>query len=432
LPFFVCWSQAGQVLTALMFRAPDDMCDTLVVVQKDRVLFAKNSDRDPNEAQVLDWQPRRENPAGTTLRCTWIEIPQVRTTHAVLLSRPFWIWGAEMGANEHGVVIGNEAVFTRAPYAKTGLTGMDLLRLALERAANAQAAADVIVGLLETHGQGGGCGHENRRFTYHNSFLIADPTRAIVLETAGRAWATQDVRGPRSISNVLSIPGFAKRHSDRVKTWAAAGRLRRSRTECLAQQANKPAELAAILRDHGDRQTDPRFSFFHGGLTAPCVHAGGLIASSQTTGSWISELSPTVIRHWATGTAAPCMSIFKPVAVNEVLDVGAPTDRFDETSLWWRGEQVHRRIIGNPAALLPRLAVERLPLETSWFADPPDSKEAFRLAAQMNERWIEAAASQSGFVDGRPWFVRSYWRKRNARAAFPTASWHARCLVPTA
>jgi secernin len=417
-----------------MFRAPDDMCDTLVVVQKDRVLFAKNSDRDPNEAQVLDWQPRRENPAGTTLRCTWIEIPQVRTTHAVLLSRPFWIWGAEMGANEHGVVIGNEAVFTRAPYAKTGLTGMDLLRLALERAANAQAAADVIVGLLETHGQGGGCGHENRRFTYHNSFLIADPTRAIVLETAGRAWATQDVRGPRSISNVLSIPGFAKRHSDRVKTWAAAGRLRRSRTECLAQQANKPAELAAILRDHGDRQTDPRFSFFHGGLTAPCVHAGGLIASSQTTGSWISELSPTVIRHWATGTAAPCMSIFKPVAVNEVLDVGAPTDRFDETSLWWRGEQVHRRIIGNPAALLPRLAVERLPLETSWFADPPDSKEAFRLAAQMNERWIEAAASQSGFVDGRPWFVRSYWRKRNARAAFPTASClrHARSLVPTA
>jgi secernin len=417
-----------------MFRTPDDMCDTLVVVQKDRVLFAKNSDRDPNEAQVLDWHPRREYPSGTTLRCTWIEIPQVMTTHAVLLSRPFWIWGAEMGTNEHGVVIGNEAVFTRAPYAKTGLTGMDLLRLALERAANAQAAADVIVGLLETHGQGGGCGHENRRFTYHNSFLIADPTRAIVLETAGRAWATQDVRGVRSISNVLSIPGFAERHSDRVKTWAAAGRLRRLRTECLAQQANKPADLAAILRDHGDGQTDPRFSFFHGGLTAPCVHAGGLIASSQTTGSWISELSPTGIRHWATGTAAPCMSIFKPVAVNEALDVGAPTDRFDEPSLWWRGEQVHRRIIANPAALLPRLAIERLPLESSWFADPPDSKEAFRLAAQMNERWIEAAASQSGLVDGRPWFVRSYWRKRNARAAFPTASrlLHARSLAPTA
>jgi len=410
------------------------MCDTLVVVQKDRVLFAKNSDRDPNEAQVLDWQPRREYPAGTSVRCTWIEIPQVRTTHAVLLSRPFWIWGAEMGANEHGLVIGNEAVFTRAPYAKTGLTGMDLLRLALERAADAQSAADVIVGLLETHGQGGGCGHEHRRFTYHNSFLIADPSRAIVLETAGRAWATQDVYGARSISNVLSIAGFAERHGDRVKTWAGAGRLRRSRTECLAQQASKPAELAAILRDHGEGRSCPHFSFFHGGLTAPCVHAGGLIASSQTTGSWISELSPTSVRHWATGTAAPCVSVFKPVTVNEPIDVGAPTDRFDETSLWWRGEQVHRRIIGNLGGFLPRLALERLPLECSWFADPPDSKEAFRLAAQMNERWIEAATSEGNVVDSRPWFVRGYWRKRNARAGFPTAGRRpkTRVLAPTA
>jgi hypothetical protein len=195
--------------------------------------------------------------------------------------------------------------------------------------------------------------------------------------------------------------------------------MRRSRTECLGQQVTKPAGLAGVLRDHGEGRTAPHYSFFHGGLTAPCVHAGGPVASSQTTGSWISELSPGRARHWATGTAAPCVSLFKPVAVEQPLDVRSPTDRFDETSLWWRGEQLHRRVIASGAALLPRLTIERLPIECGWFDEPPEPSEAFRVALQMTDRWIEAAAAESS-VDPRPWHVRSYWRKRNARAQFPS------------
>ena len=125
------------------------MCDTLVCLTSSGVLFAKNSDRDPNEAQTLRWFPGQSHDVGADLRCTFSTISQVEHTHAVVLSQPWWMWGAEMGANEHGLVIGNEAVFSRgAPRSSTGseLLGMDLVRLALERARTAEEAAGVIVG----------------------------------------------------------------------------------------------------------------------------------------------------------------------------------------------------------------------------------------------------------------------------------------------
>ncbi len=181
------------------------MCDTLVSLTPDGVLFAKNSDRDPNEAQTPRWYPASDHdPEPGQVDCTWISIPQVEHTHAVLLSQPWWMWGAEMGANEHGVVIGNEAVFTNQPLGDPALLGMDLLRLAVERAATAHDAVAVIVELLEQHGQGGPCSHEKPGFSYHNSFLVADPSGAIVLETAGVNWAVEHVTGRgRSISNWL-------------------------------------------------------------------------------------------------------------------------------------------------------------------------------------------------------------------------------------
>jgi len=62
-------------------------------------------------------------------QCTYLEIEQAERTHAVVLSRPAWLWGAEMGANEHGVCVGNEGVWTREPVGEDeALLGMDLVR----------------------------------------------------------------------------------------------------------------------------------------------------------------------------------------------------------------------------------------------------------------------------------------------------------------
>ena len=384
------------------------MCDTLVTVTADGLLFAKNSDRDPNEAQVLEWTPAAEHPGGASVACTWTSVPQVPRTHATVVSRPWWMWGAEMGANEHGVVIGNEAVFTRTRAGAPALLGMDLLRLALERATTAESAVGVLVDLLERHGQGGPCSYERPDFTYDNSFLVADPDGAVVVETAGSAWATEQVRGPgRSISNGLSIPGFARAHGRRVKTWVTAADRRRSVTEPLAAAATGPGDLMAALRCHG-RGTAPQWSRAHGGLTAPCVHAGGVLASSQTTASWVADLRCGA-RHWATGTAAPCTSLFKPVDVDAPLDLGpAPTNRFDPDSTWWRHELLHRSVLAAFDVRLGRYRAERDAVEARWTADRPPSAEAFAAGAAHEARWL-ADAVGSGGRDGRPAWVRRRW-----------------------
>ncbi len=391
------------------------MCDTMVVLRPNGLLFAKNSDRDPNEAQIPEWHPAADHGPGSTVTCTYLEIPQVARTNAVLISRPFWMWGAEMGANEHGVVIGNEAVFTNQPYAKVGLTGMDLVRLALERAATADDAVEVVVSLLEKYGQGGGCGHEDRSFTYHNSFLIADPNGAAVLETAGSKWATERVEsGVRTISNGLTIPGFAQAHRDRLRTRVAACDARAALTARGAQRAAGPADLMAVLRSHGAHRW-PRYSLINGTLTMPCMHGGGLVAASSSTAGWVSDLAAGL--HWITATSAQCLALFKPARVDAPVALGAvPSDRDDGESLWWRHERLARVVMQDPEALAPLFLEDRDAVERAWLADPPAPAEAFAEGSDRLDQWGEKVAGAATGRDVRPWWVRRYWSRREAAA----------------
>ena len=442
------------------------MCDTLVATPEataDGVtVLGKNSDRDPNEAHHLLYLPAADHPAGSRTRCTYITIPQVAHTHAVLLAKPFWIWGAEMGANEHGLAIGNEAVFTKVPYQKEGaLIGMDLLRLALERAANAAEAVTVITGLLAAHGQGGNCGLQHKAF-YHNSFLIADPTTAWVLETAGPHWAARQLRGVYTISNGLTLGNewdlaspdlvtyavrkgwcrgrddfhFARCYSDRLYTTFSncRGRCQRSAGLLTAQQGGiTPGMVISVLRDHGE-EVGPDWRPDKG-LTGPtvCMHAAfGPIRFSQTTGSLVCHLHPRHATHLVTATAAPCTGLFKPVWLDAPLpDSGPqPVAAYDPATLFWRHERLHRATLRDYTTRIRLYQAERDALEARFLAgaldratDPPDERAAFAAGcfAQADEaeaRWLEQVSGAE--VRSRP--SRLYtlsWNRVSRQAVMP-------------
>ena len=398
------------------------MCDTLVATSlttlSGAMLFGKNSDRERNEAQQLQMLPGANHGRGAKVRLTYIEIDQAEATHACLISRPFWMWGAEMGANEHGVVIGNEAMHSVVPaQRKSALTGMDLVRLALERAANAADAVQVITDLLERHGQGGDCGHLGR-FYYHNGFVVADPREAYVVETVGRWWAVERVDGVRTLSNAFSIGAkpyaqsadlqahaaregwldangnfdFAARMIDPVRDASSFGKGRCARAAALLAPLAGRIELAdlqAVLRDHGsEADGDPDWSPRKTERRTICMHAAAGARRSQTVASMTSDLTPERTTHWVTASSAPCISLFKPVVLGLPLpDMGSPpSDRFDTGSYWWRHERLHRTALHDFSRALGLIAQQRDVLEA-------------RFRSRMDEAWLAGDTAVSKAID---------------------------------
>ena len=355
------------------------MCDTFIalpsITKNKNIIFGKNSDREPNEAQAIVRFPKRIN-TEKLLQCTFIEIPQVPESYEVILSKPFQMWGAEMGVNEFGVTIGNEAVFTKVKIDKSnnGLTGMDLLRLALERSRNATEALNCIIDLLKTYGQDACGGYENKDFFYHNSFLIADKAEAWILETAGREWVAKKVEDYGSISNGLAIQNnydlisenavayaqergwhktgnfnFQKSYSDSLMAWASGCNIRQKTT--MKGISNEGFTVKSAIETLSTHQlADQNFAPHKATSNDICMHATSMFNPSHTVGSMIVEIrNDKPITIWLTGTSNPCLSIYKPFffgengVLNETFQT--PTAKFDRKTLWWIAERLHR--LGN-------------------------------------------------------------------------------------
>ncbi len=424
------------------------MCDTICVTggytQNGAAMLAKNSDREPNEPHVITFIPAKTYTSGEILKCTYIEIPQASRTNAALLLKPDWIWGAEMGVNEHGVAIGNEAVFTKAKNDREALTGMDLLRLALERADTAEGALDTIISLLREYGQGGNCGY-TKDFRYDNSFLICDPKNAFILETSGRNYAVVPVRDKAAISNRLFIRGehtmrggieesedFAKRFTEPLFSHFARGKQRRCQSLGAIEKGPVTVkQMMAALRTHASGVSGREFS--RGSVGSVCMHAGGLIGD-QTTGSFVAVLREGApITIWATGASVPCISAFKPVffgTKSNEASVGvnqAPVfeDEKEGREYWLRRERLHRAVL---AGLVDAdaLRARRDALEEKWLGE---EERLFCGGApdieQLKNFTSKAAAEEQAMVDeffredwdaikGNNRFAR-YWREKNAK-----------------
>jgi dipeptidase len=69
-------------------------------------------------------------------------------------------------------------------------------RLGLERGTTAKEALDVIVSLLEEHGQGGNYYEDaNSCHSFQSAYLLVDRDEAWALETVGKYWAAEKITG---------------------------------------------------------------------------------------------------------------------------------------------------------------------------------------------------------------------------------------------
>jgi secernin len=102
--------------------------------------------------------------------------------------------------------------------------------------------------------------------------------------------------------------------------------------------------------------------------------------------------------------------------VDVPLDLGPePSGSYDEKSLWWRHELLHRTTMPAHGTLMSRYRYARDRVESRWIADPPPSAEAFLEADRLERKWLADVAA-SHVEDGRPPWVRRSWRAINRAA----------------
>jgi dipeptidase len=428
------------------------MCDSFVALPSatttKTTLAAKNADCEINEAQAVLRLPRRRYPEGAMMRSTHIVVPQVRETHEIIIDKSYWTWGGEIGINEHGLAVGNEAIFSKSEEGSDGLITGDLLRLMLERARSCDEAMQVLGDVLAAHGQGGNCELRGNSH-FDSSYLVSDRSSAYVIETAGREWVVRRVEGVGAISNAMTIHAdwqesrtslkqnssgkidFQRAFEDEEKVAAVGARQRQK----VAFDWLKGREgriglrtMADLLRQHPD-DYDPAEGEV---CTNICMHAGPHPNRFwQACGAMIMETAPEGAMAWATATSGTCVSIFKPVYFGVPMPEAGPLPRetYTDGALWWKHEHLHRRAMASFQTLGAEIRASFEHLEDGFFAEgrnliaaPAAQKAEFmdhcwRLAGDATDRWIADLERRN--VTFQNAAFSATWDRFNRAAAMP-------------
>ena len=441
----ITWILAWSVLLAPIASTQSPSCDTWVALpdatMDGSVILAKNSDRPPMEAQTLTHSPRKKHDKETMLKCTYIDIPQVEETYEHIGSKIWWSFGYEHGMNEYGVSIGNEAVWSKEPFQwGDGLLGMDMLRLGLERGKTAYEAMHVIIDLLEKYGQSGDCENKGEwgNANYHNSFILADPKEAWILETAGRYWVNKKItRGVYSISNIYTIEndwdeahpelvshalemGWTSSHEDfnfardYGNYWEddspdpGAMQIRRNQTlMCLQRDYSQitPASMMTINRSHNEETiANPRWGAADTFHATPCMHDSprSPYRSAASVVAHLRSDMPSLLRqvYWAS-FSNPCSGVFKPFymhgpQVPKNYALGSST--YSSESPWWWANRVKLLTDLNYQAL--NATVRGIfDLTEDWIMKRQLTKEAKALKLLQDNKEEMAVQLLQEFVD---------------------------------
>jgi dipeptidase len=385
-------------------------CDTIVamsdVTEDGSIIFGKNSDRQYNEPLSIRYIPSSINKINSKVKTTYIEIDEVEETYSCILFCPSNIFGAEMGFNNYGLVVGNEALFTKVESYSNGLTGMDLVRLILQRCKTSFEGKNELIRLLNQYDQGGNCGF-TKEFYYQNSFLLVDSNEGWIIETIGKDYAAKRItNGIYTISNRISFGGIEtfdeysenlilnaisngwcksiedfhfyrcysglswkpnEFYNGFVKTYFSSSQIRQQRSNDLLNKNSSQIQIKDIfniLRDHQSSNNQNPTK----GLTNIdiCMHSSmGPIKLNQTTGSLVSVLFKSNEKlpiHYTTCSSLPCLAIYKPIWLDSSMI--PPLFLLNSSdNLWWKYEIINRNISKFYRKLIHQIQFQRDLLE---------------------------------------------------------------------